>query len=65
MKIFNTVEILSVFSILIILLLVCLTDTLQQKNIKRDMENLEISIQKLDKRLSDIMEPSLPEWEEK
>jgi hypothetical protein len=65
MKIFNTVEILSVFSILIILLLVCLTDTLQQKNIKRDMENLEISIKKLDKRLSDIMEPSLPEWEEK
>lgn len=65
MKIFNTVEILSVFSILIILLLVCLTDTLQQKDMRRHMENLEISIKKLDLRLSDIMEPSLPEWEEK
>ena len=65
MKIFNTVEILSVFCILIILLLVCLTDTLQQKNMRRQMENLDISIKKLDLRLSDIMEPSLPEWEEK
>lgn len=65
MKIFNTVEILSVFSILIILLLVCLTDTLQQKNMRRQMENLDISIKKLDLRLSDIMEPPLPEWEEK
>ena len=64
MKIFHTAEILSMFSILTILLLVSLSDTFQQRDMKRQIQKLEISVSELNLKLNNIMEPPLPKWEE-
>lgn len=61
MKIFHDAEILSMFSILTILLVVSLSDTFQQRDMRKQIEKLEKNIQ----QLTQSLEPALPEWEEK
>lgn len=52
------------FSILTILLLVSLSDTFQQRDMKRQIQKLELSVSELNLKLNNIMEPPLPKWEE-
>lgn len=64
MRIFHDTDILSMFSILTILLIVSLTDTFRQRDMKKQIESLETSVKELNVKLNDLIEPPLPKWEE-